>query len=75
MSKTLTTRTLADLYLEQGYGEVARDAYASLCLYDPEDEGLLCSLGAAQRLVHASKKKRVAVLLDEWTALVCGDGQ
>lgn len=75
MSNPLITRTLADLYLAQGYGEKARDAYASLSLNDPEDEGLLRSLGTAQNHVNASKKKCVAALLEEWATLARGDDQ
>ncbi|BCS96129.1 hypothetical protein DSLASN_17610 [Desulfoluna limicola] len=70
MSVPVTTRSLADLYLSQGYGKEARDAYAFLLDRSPGDEGLKCGLDKAQALVNASKKAEVGVLLEEWVALV-----
>lgn len=69
MSEPVITRTLADLYLSQGYGKEARDAYASLLNCLPDDEGLKCGFERAQALVTASKKADISLLLEEWVAL------
>lgn len=69
MSAPATTRALADLYLSQGYGKEARDAYALLLDRSPGDEDLKCGLDKAQALVNASKKAEVGVLLKEWVTL------
>ncbi|GEM_PF-1747775 len=69
MSAPVTTRALADLYLSQGYGKEARDAYAFLLDRSPGDEDLKCGLDKAQALVNASKKAEVGVLLEEWATL------
>lgn len=73
MSVYVTTRTLADLYLLQGHGKEARDAYAFLLSRSPDDEGLKCGLGRAQVLVMASKKATVNLMLEEWASLVRAD--
>lgn len=69
MSAPLITRSLAELYLSQGYGVEARDAYASLLVSFPDDGGVKRGLEKAQALVCESKKVRLSVLLAEWVAL------
>ena len=70
MSEPVITRTLAELYVSQGYGDEARDAYAFLLDRFPGDDGLKCGLAKAQALVTASKKADIGLLLEEWAALV-----
>lgn len=74
MSAPVTTRALADIYLAQGYGQEAREAYAFLLDRSPGDEELRSGLAKAQALVNASKKAEVGVLLEEWVTLRKGTG-
>jgi len=72
------TRTLADLYLAQGYAKEARDAYAFLLGRFPDDEGVARCLRKAQSLVTDSKKARLDLLVEEWGVLALktkGGGQ
>jgi len=63
------TRTLADLYLAQGHVTEARDAYALLLCRFPDDEDVVRGLKTAQSRVTESKKARLLLLMDEWSAL------
>lgn len=63
------TRALAELYLSQGYGKEARDAYAVLSERFPGDAEVMRGLKQAQALVTAAKRAELSGVMEEWAVL------
>ena len=60
------TKTLAELYLKQGYAEEARDAFALLRQRNPHSPEVEQGLVAAQAEVNRLKRDGLHEILQNW---------
>ncbi len=56
-SKDITTNTIADLYIKQGYYDKALDIYRTILEIDPSNEGASVKIKEIEAIMAGSQEK------------------